>query len=140
MTWIQKTVRLKRKPRGVHIVTDELLKHIPEISGIKTGMANFFLQHTSASLSINENVSGDVRGDMERFLNKAVPEDTPYFRHTYEGPDDMPAHVKSTLVGVSLNIPVTGGELNMGTWQGIYLLEHRDDGGERSVVVTAWGE
>jgi secondary thiamine-phosphate synthase enzyme len=140
MTWIQKTVRLKRKPRGVHIVTDELLRHIPEISGIKTGMANFFLQHTSASLSINENVSGDVRGDMERFLNKAVPEDMPYFRHTYEGPDDMPAHVKSTLVGVSLNIPVTGGELNLGTWQGIYLLEHRDDGGERSVVITVWGE
>lgn len=140
MTWIQKTIRLKRKPRGIHIVTDELMKSLPEISSVKTGMANFFLQHTSASLSINENVSGDVRGDLERYLNKAVSEDAPYFRHTYEGPDDMPAHVKSTLVGVSLNIPVTNGELNLGTWQGIYLLEHRDDGGERSVVVTVMGE
>lgn len=140
MTWIQKTVRLKRKPRGIHIVTDELLKSLPEISKIKTGMANFFIQHTSASLSINENVSGDVRGDMERYLNKAVPEGAPYFRHTYEGADDMPAHIKSTLVGVSLNIPITNGELNLGTWQGIYLLEHRDDGGERSVVITLMGE
>jgi secondary thiamine-phosphate synthase enzyme len=140
MTWIQKTIRLKRKPRGIHIVTDELIKNLPELRAIKTGMANFFLQHTSASLSINENVSGDVRGDLERYLNKAVPEDAPYFRHTYEGPDDMPAHVKAALVGVSLNIPVTNGELNLGTWQGIYLLEHRDDGGERSVVVTVTGE
>lgn len=140
MTWIQKTIRLKRKPRGIHIITDELMKSLPEIRGVKTGMANFFLQHTSASLSINENVSGDVRGDLERYLNKAVPEDAPYFRHTYEGPDDMPAHVKATLVGVSLNVPITNGELNLGTWQGIYLLEHRDDGGERSVVVTVMGE
>lgn len=140
MTWIQKTIRLKRKPRGIHIITDELMNSLPEMRSIKTGMANFFLQHTSASLSINENVSGDVRSDLERYLNKAVPEDAPYFRHTYEGPDDMPAHVKSTLVGVSLTIPITNGELNLGTWQGIYLLEHRDDGGERSVVVTVMGE
>ena len=136
----QKEIRLQSRHRGFHIITHELMRQLPEIEKIKVGMANFFIQHTSASLTINENVSPDVRDDMEAHFNKIVPENASYYTHTYEGSDDMPAHIKSSLLGPSLTIPITNGELNLGTWQGIYLCEHRNHGGARRVVVTLYGE
>ncbi|TPX37634.1 hypothetical protein SmJEL517_g00690 [Synchytrium microbalum] len=129
-TWFQKTLSLPRKARGCHLVTDEILKQVPEIKTFKIGMANFFIQHTSASLTINENCDSDVRKDMEMMLNKLVPESTKFI-HDAEGDDDMPGHVKSSLFGVSLNIPITSGSLNLGTWQGIWLCEHRNSGVQR---------
>lgn len=138
--WIQKQITLKAKPRGFHIITDEILRNIPELSKIKIGMMNIFIQHTSASIAINENVSSDVRRDFERYFNKFVPENENYFEHTLEGKDDLPAHIKSTIIGQSVNIPVSNGSLNLGTWQGIYLCEHRNYGGSRDLVVTIWGE
>lgn len=138
--WIQKQITLKAKPRGFHIITDEILRNIPELSKIKIGMMNIFIQHTSASIAINENVSSDVRRDFERYFNKFVPENENYFEHTLEGKDDLPAHIKSTIIGQSVNIPVSNGSLNLGTWQGIYLCEHRNYGGNRDLVVTIWGE
>jgi secondary thiamine-phosphate synthase enzyme len=138
--WLQKEITLKRKPRGFHIVTEEIESQVPELSKINTGTANIFIKHTSASLTLNENVSPDVRSDMEVHFNKMVPEDAPYYEHTLEGSDDMPAHIKSSLLGPSLTIPVTNGRLNLGTWQGIYLCEHRNHGGARRVVVTISGE
>jgi secondary thiamine-phosphate synthase enzyme len=139
MLWHQATVQLKPRPRGFHLVTSEILAAIPELRRLRVGFLNLFLQHTSASLTINENADPDVRGDLERWANHSVPENAPYFEHTTEGPDDMPAHVKSVLFGASLVIPVRDGRLALGTWQGIYLGEHRDHGGSRSVVATMWG-
>jgi secondary thiamine-phosphate synthase enzyme len=140
MPWYQRKVTLRPRPRGFHLVTAELLDQLPEISGLRIGLAHFFLQHTSASLTLNENASPDVRQDFESHFNRMVPEGQPYYRHTLEGPDDMPAHLKASLLGSGLLLPVAGGRLALGTWQGIYLCEHRDEGGTRRVVVTLWGE
>ncbi|CEI99608.1 hypothetical protein G6F70_003582 [Rhizopus microsporus] len=139
MSWFQKEIRLNPRRRGCHLVHNEIVNQIPELRSFKVGLANVFLQHTSASLMINENADPDVQKDMEMGLNKIVPESFPYI-HTAEGPDDMPGHLKSGIVGVSLNIPITNGRLNLGTWQGIYLCEHREHGGSRRVVVTLQGE
>ena len=138
--WIQKEITLKPRSRGFHIITHEIEDQIPEINNIKIGLINLFIKHTSASLTINENVSPDVRADMEAHFNKMVPEDAPYYTHTYEGKDDMPAHIKSSLLGPSLTIPLKDGRMNLGTWQGIFLCEHRDHGGARRIVVTVNGE
>ncbi|CAB4421121.1 unnamed protein product [Rhizophagus irregularis] len=135
MSWFQKTVNLRSKSRGCHLITREIEKQVPEIEEYEIGMANIFLQHTSASLCLNENADPDVRVDMEMALNKIVPENLPYV-HTDEGPDDMPGHVKCALVGASLNIPITKGKLNLGTWQGVWLCEHRTHSSGRRVVVT----
>ncbi|KAI9256485.1 hypothetical protein BDA99DRAFT_139649 [Phascolomyces articulosus] len=139
MSWYQKQIHLNARSRGCHLVHNEIVGQVPEIKNYKVGMANIFLQHTSASLMLNENADPDVRRDMDMGLDKIVPETFPYI-HTDEGPDDMPGHLKSGLVGVSLNIPITNGQLNTGTWQGIYLCEHRNYGGSRKVVVTLQGE
>lgn len=136
----QKEITLKQRNRGFHLVTNEILSQLPEISDIKIGIANIFIKHTSASLTINENVSSDVLRDMERHFNKFIPEDAPYYEHIYEGSDDMPAHIKSSTLGQSLSIPITNGKFNLGTWQGIYLGEHRNYGGARKIVVTLIGE
>ena len=140
MSWVQKTISLSPKPRGFHIVTREILQKIPEISDFKMGIVHIFIQHTSASLSINENASPDVRGDMEAHFNKMVPENAPYYQHIFEGPDDMPAHIKASILGSSVSIPITDGRFNLGTWQGIYLCEHRNRGGARRLVITIFGE
>lgn len=140
MAWHQTEVRLKARSRGLHLVTEELLATLPQLRQIKVGLLHLFIQHTSASLSVNENADPDVRADMERWLNHAVPENAPYFEHTTEGPDDMPAHLKSALLGQAVSIPIRNGRLALGTWQGIYLGEHRDAGGSRTVVATIWGE
>ncbi|CAM0140096.1 hypothetical protein VKS41_005742 [Umbelopsis sp. WA50703] len=139
MSWYQTQFRLAQRSRGCHLVHDEIVSKVPEIKKYKIGMANVFLQHTSASLMLNENADPDVRVDMEMSLNKIAPEDFPYI-HTDEGADDMPGHLKSGIVGVSLNIPISQGRLNTGTWQGIYLCEHRNHGGSRKIVVTLQGE
>lgn len=136
----QKEITLKSHSRGFHIITYDIINAIPEIENIKTGIANIFIKHTSASLTLNENVSPDVLRDFERHMNKMVPENAPYFEHTYEGADDMPAHIKSSLFGPSLSIPIKDGKFNMGTWQGIYLCEHRDYGGARKIVITLMGD
>ncbi len=140
MSWYQKEIRLPSKRRGFHVITNEILEQIPELKNIKKGIAHIFIQHTSASLSINENVSPDVRSDMEKHFNKMIPENMPYYDHNSEGPDDMPAHIKASVLGSSLTIPVTNGDFNLGTWQGIYLCEHRNQGGSRKIVVTISGE
>ena len=139
MTWIQKQIALRSRPRGCHLVTEEILAALPELARIRVGQLQVFIQHTSASLTINENADGDVRRDLESSLNALAPEDFPYV-HTLEGPDDMPAHVKASLMGSSLTIPIAGGRLLLGTWQGIYLCEHRNRGGNRSLVLTICGE
>ncbi|HCI14877.1 MAG: hypothetical protein A2063_05230 [Gallionellales bacterium GWA2_60_142] len=138
--WLQKEIRLQAKPRGFHLVTDELLRELPELRDFYVGMMNVFIMHTSASLTLNENADPTVRQDFESFFNRAVPEDEPYYRHRDEGSDDLPAHIKSSLLGSSLNIPVFNGRPALGTWQGIYLCEHRDHGGSRRIVVTVQGE
>lgn len=138
MIWIQKSFRLPAYRRGCHLVTDLVLREIKEISDIDVGMLNVFIQHTSASLSINENADPDVRTDMEMSLNHIVPENLDYV-HTIEGTDDMPAHIKASLLGASLNIPIAQGRLAFGTWQGIYLCEHRDRASGRSIVLTLMG-
>ena len=140
MHFIQKYITLRVRSRGFHLVTDEILQAIPEIRNIKIGIMQVFIQHTSASLTINENADPTVRVDFEMWFNKAVPEDDPDYEHDYEGSDDMPAHIKSSLLGASVLIPITNGKLNLGTWQGIYLCEHRNRGGSRKVVITAWGQ
>jgi secondary thiamine-phosphate synthase enzyme len=137
--WIQQQVRLRARPRGFHLVTDEIVDGVPELASLEAGMALVFMQHTSASLTLNENASPDVRRDFAAWFDRAVPDGADYFAHTLEGPDDMPAHIKSSLTGASLVLPVRDGRLALGTWQGIYLCEHRDDGGPRSVLVTAYG-
>jgi secondary thiamine-phosphate synthase enzyme len=140
MKWIQKEVRLEPRPRGFHLVTGEVEDAVPELGELALGMAHVFIQHTSASLTLNENASPDVRRDFESWFDDAVPEDAPYWRHTLEGPDDMPAHIKASLLGNGLLLPVSRGRFAVGTWQGIYLCEHRDSGGPRKLLVTAWGE
>jgi secondary thiamine-phosphate synthase enzyme len=138
--WIQEQIELRPRPRGFHLVTSEILDAVPDLGRIEVGLANVFMQHTSASLTLNENASPDVRRDFSAWFDRAVPDGAEYFAHTLEGPDDMPAHIKTSLTGSSLTIPVSGGSLALGTWQGIYLAEHRDNGGPRRVVFTAFGE
>ena len=140
MIWIQRELSLDPRPRGFHLVTREVLGQLTDLDRIKTGMLHLLIRHTSASLALNENASPDVRRDFETWFNQAVPEDARYWTHTLEGSDDMPAHVKAALLGPTLSLPISGGRLALGTWQGIYLCEHRDHGGARSVVATAWGE
>ena len=137
--WKQKQFSLKARPRGFHLVTNEIVEHLPEIRQVHIGLLHVFILHTSASLTINENADPDVRTDMETVFNHVVPEDMDLV-HTIEGPDDMPAHVKASMLGASLSIPIREGELVLGTWQGIYLCEHRNQGGSRSVVCTIMGE
>lgn len=140
MAAIQKHITLSAKPRGFHLITDEILSQLPDFSGITSGIAHIFIQHTSAGLSINENADPSVRRDFETHFNRMVPEDTSMFEHTLEGPDDMTSHIKSSILGHSVSVPVTNGKFNMGTWQGIYLCEHRNRGGKRQLVVTIIGE
>ena len=139
MTWHQARISLPAFPRGVHLVTQHILRGMPKIAEIETGLLHVFILHTSASLTINENADPDVRTDMEMSLNRLAPENAPYV-HTLEGPDDMPAHVKASLMGAGVLVPVSRGQLVLGTWQGIYLCEHRDRGGARSLVLTLQGE
>ncbi|TML35749.1 MAG: YjbQ family protein [Actinobacteria bacterium] len=138
--WIQREVRLEPRPRGFHLVTGEVEAAVPEIGRVAVGMAHVFIRHTSASLTLNENASPAVRRDFRTWFDRAVPEDAPYWEHTLEGSDDMPAHLKSSLLGPSVTVPVSRGRLALGTWQGIYLCEHRNSGGARELVVTVWGE
>lgn len=138
--WYQKHLNLSSKPRGFHLITSEVLKAIPEINQINIGLLHLFIKHTSASLCINENADPTVRQDFESHFNVMVPERAPYYRHTYEGDDDMPAHIKAVVIGESLTIPISAGQLILGTWQGIYLCEHRDSGGARQLVATLQGE
>jgi secondary thiamine-phosphate synthase enzyme len=138
--WHQTKITLSPKPRGYHIITDEVLKKIPEIKKIETGIAHIFIQHTSASLTINENADPSVRRDFATHFKRMVPEDTSMYEHTLEGPDDMTSHIKSSMLGSSVSIPITSGKLHLGTWQGIYLCEHRNRGGSRKLVVTLTGE
>ncbi len=138
--WIQKEISLQSKKRGFHIITREIEEAVPEIKNIHAGLAHIFIKHTSASLTLNENADPDVRTDMESHFNRLAPENAPYYIHTMEGSDDMPAHIKSSLLGNSVTVPVTDGKLNLGTWQGIYLCEHRNRGGGRRLVVTITGE
>ncbi|MFQ2013719.1 secondary thiamine-phosphate synthase enzyme YjbQ [Aeromonas veronii] len=138
--WQQCLLTLKPRSRGFHLVTDELVAKLPMLADYRVGMAHLLLQHTSASLTLNENCDPSVRSDMEAHLHRLAPEDAPYYRHTDEGPDDMPAHIKSSLLGVSLQLPIRDGQLALGTWQGIWLGEHRIDGGARKVLVTLQGE
>ncbi|MCX4027390.1 YjbQ family protein [Endozoicomonas sp. SM1973] len=140
MAWFQKTIQLTAKQRGFHLITDELVKKLTEISEFKIGLAHFFIMHTSASLTINENADPTVRSDFEAHFNHFVPENAAYYQHTYEGPDDMPAHIKASLLGASITVPISSGLLALGTWQGIYLGEHRKHGGSRRVIVTIQGE
>lgn len=138
--WKQKKVLLNQKKRGFHLITDEILNQLPELKEISVGILHLFIQHTSASLAINENADPSVRRDFESHFNRLVPEDTSLFEHTLEGPDDMTSHLKASILGTSVSIPITNGELNIGTWQGIYLCEHRNRGGNRTLVVTISGE
>ena len=137
--WVQREISLDPRPRGFHLVTREIAAALPELGEVSVGLLHLLIQHTSASLALNENASPDVRRDFESYFNAAVPEDAPYWTHTLEGADDMPAHVKASLLGPSLTLPVAGGHLALGTWQGIYLCEHRNRGGSRSVMATLWG-
>lgn len=138
--WLQKEIHLKPRSRGFHLVTDEILRELPELRDFKVGMMNVFIMHTSASLTINENADPTVRQDFESYFNHAVPEDEPYYVHQDEGADDLPAHLKASILGCSLNIPIANGRPKLGTWQGIYLCEHRNCGGGRRIVVTIQGE
>ena len=140
MSIIQKEIVIEQKRRGFHIITDEILRQVPEIRNILKGTMHIFIQHTSASLTINENADPDVRSDFEKHFNKLAPENAPYYDHNSEGTDDMPAHLKSSLLGSSVTIPVTNGGFNLGAWQGIYLCEHRNHGGRRRLVITISGE
>jgi secondary thiamine-phosphate synthase enzyme len=140
MTWLQQTIRLAARPRGFHLITDEVLGELPGLRELRVGMLQLLIQHTSASLTLNENASPDVRRDFAAWFDRAVPERADYWTHTLEGDDDMPAHIKAALLGPSLMLPIRGGRPALGTWQGIYLCEHRDRGGPRTIVATAWGE
>ena len=139
MKTFQKQIRLHSFPRGFHLITGTIIQEFPEIREINTGILQIFIKHTSASLTISENADPSVRTDLESHFNVLAPEDQPYYRHTMEGADDMPAHIKNALLGSSVQIPITNGRLNLGTWQGIYLCEHRDHGGSRTLVLTAFG-
>jgi secondary thiamine-phosphate synthase enzyme len=138
--WLQRQITLRPRPRGFHLVTGEVESGVPELRELRVGLAHLFIRHTSASLTLNENASPDVRRDFESWFDAAVPEDAPYWTHTLEGPDDMPAHIKASLLGPALTLPVSDGRLALGTWQGVYLCEHRDRGGPRSLLVTLHGE
>jgi secondary thiamine-phosphate synthase enzyme len=138
--WLQKEINLKPKSRGFHLITDELLRGLPELRNFRIGMLNIFIMHTSASLTINENADPTVRQDFESYFTRAVPEGEAYYRHQDEGSDDLPAHLKASLLGNSLNIPIADGQLRLGIWQGIYLCEHRNHGGNRRIIVTVQGE
>jgi len=138
--WLQRTIRFSARSRGFHLVTGEVVDALPELRQLSVGLVHLLIQHTSASLALNEDASPDVRHDFETWFDRAVPEGSPYWTHTLEGDDDMPAHVKAALLGPSLTLPVSEGSLALGTWQGIYLCEHRDRGGPRSVIATIWGE
>lgn len=139
MPWIQRIIRLKPRGRGFYVVTNEVVTQLPELGTIETGLLHLFIQHTSASIFINENVSPEVRRDLERHLRELVPDGPHHYEHTLEGADDMPAHIKASLLGSSLTIPIGHGKLLLGAWQGIYLGEHRDDGGARTIVATISG-
>jgi secondary thiamine-phosphate synthase enzyme len=138
--WLQRVIRLSPRPRGFHLVTREVLEAVPELRGLSVGILHLLIQHTSASLALSENASPAVRRDFETWFDRAVPEGAPYWTHTLEGDDDMPAHVKAALLGPSLTLPLRDGRPALGIWQGIFLCEHRDRGGPRSVVATVWGE
>jgi secondary thiamine-phosphate synthase enzyme len=138
--WLQREIELEPRSRGFHLVTSEIVDALPELREVRVGIAHVFIRHTSASLTLNENASPDVRRDFESWFSEAVPEGAPYWTHTLEGPDDMPAHVKASLLGPWVTIPISHGRLALGTWQGIYLCEHRDRAGSRSVVATVWGD
>ena len=139
MKFYQKEIKLRAYPRGFHLITKIIDQALPEIESIGTGLCQLFIKHTSASLTINENADPTVRTDFESHMNQMVPEDAPYYIHTYEGPDDMPAHIKASLMGASVQIPITNGTLNLGIWQGIYLCEHRNHASGRNLVITAFG-
>lgn len=138
--WQQKQIQLKPRSRGFHLITSEVESSLPELSQINIGLLHLFIQHSSASLTINENADPTVRSDMEKHFNQFVPENAPYYQHTYEGSDDMPAHIKASTLGSSVSIPITNGQLNLGTWQGIYLGEHRDYGSSRILIATIQGK
>lgn len=138
--WLQKEIRLRARPRGFHLVTDEILDQFAELRGMRVGMLHIFIKHTSASLTVNENADPTVRGDFERYFRQAIPDGASYLQHRDEGPDDMPAHLKASLLGSSVTLPVSKGWPNLGTWQGIYLCEHREHGGSRTLVLTAQGD
>jgi secondary thiamine-phosphate synthase enzyme len=137
--WVQREILFEPRSRGFHLVTREIVGALPELSDITIGLLHLLIQHTSASLTLGENASPDVRRDFESYFNAAVPEDAPYWTHTLEGDDDMPAHIKASMLGSSLTLPISQGRLALGTWQGIYLGEHRDRGGSRSAMATIWG-
>ncbi|MDP2364692.1 MAG: secondary thiamine-phosphate synthase enzyme YjbQ [Ignavibacteria bacterium] len=138
--WLQKEIILEPRNKGFYLITDEILSGLREIKNIKIGLVNLLLKHTSASLTLNENADPDVRTDMKNYFDELVPENKKYFKHTSEGTDDMPAHIKSSLLGNSITIPISNGRLNLGTWQGIYLCEHRNYGGRRKLLITINGE
>src|SRR5690606_34379147 len=138
--WLQKEIQLKARPRGIHLITQDVLAESPDLRQVSVGLLHVFIQHTSASLTVNENADPTVRQDFESYVNRAVPEDQPYYRHNHEGSDDLPAHLKSSILGSSVSLPIKNGRLNLGTWQGIYLCEHRNHGGSRRLVVTLQGE
>lgn len=140
MTWLQREFRLRPYPRGFHLVTSEIERQLPELHRVQVGLLHIFIKHTSASLTLNENADPSVRRDFEAHINEMVPEDQPYYTHTFEGSDDMPAHIKASLMGSSVMVPVSRGRLNMGIWQGVYLCEHRDHAGGRSLLLTLQGE
>ena len=137
--WIQKTITLAPKSRGFHIITHDVLENIPELKDLRTGILHLFIKHTSASLTINENADPTVRTDFESHFNMLAPENQSYYQHTFEGSDDIPAHLKASLLGSSVSIPITDGRLNLGTWQGIYLCEHRNRGSDRKLIITIQG-
>jgi secondary thiamine-phosphate synthase enzyme len=140
MPWTQHTITLRPRGRGFHLITREIEEQLPELRQYTVGIAHIFIQHTSAALAINENADPEVRVDMESHFNRLAPENAPYYTHTYEGSDDMPAHLKAALLGASVTVPINNGRLHLGTWQGVYLCEHRNRGGSRRVVVTLFGE
>ena len=140
MNWFQKEIVIQKKSRGFHLITDEIYSCCNELKSYKKGIINIFIKHTSASLTINENADKTVREDFEQHFNNMVPENQSYYRHTDEGPDDMPAHIKSSILGSNIQIPITNGKFNLGIWQGIYLCEHRNYGNSRKLVLTVWGQ
>ena len=140
MTIIQRSITLPSYSRGFHLITDKVISQLPEMQQVSAGILQVFIQHTSASLTLNENADPTVRQDFESHFNELVPEDQPYYRHTYEGSDDMPAHIKASLLGASVSLPVTNGQINTGTWQGIYLCEHRNNAGSRHLILTLMGK
>ena len=140
MSWYQKEISFHSRSRGFYLITEEVVSQLPELKKIKIGLMHILIKHASASITLNENYDPDVRSDMEKYFSKTVKENEPWYDHNSEGSDDMPAHIKSTLIGNSLTIPITNGHLNLGTWQGIYLCEHRINGGSRKIIVTIFGE